>query len=178
VDRLHPVLSCLRTIKSHAVASSHELMCCVAKAWCWEGRGRNVGESPSHPQSHSPSAQTTTADIRRNKDHVFNDARMILTQRQWDFYVQRERNLALVCGSAASCISMNNRFCQQVQQIQSQHFSIVFNTRPVRTLAWPPAVTEVVPLRCPKQSRARQLHPTLPSYHAILQVLTPGLNTN
>ena len=136
-----------------------------------------VGESPSHPQSHSPSAQTTTADIRRNKDHVFNDARMILTQRQLDFYVQRERNLALVCGSAASCISTENRFFQQVQQIQPQRFSVVFNTRLVRTLAGPPAV-EVVSLRCPKQSRTRPLHSTLPSYHAILQVLTPGLHIN
>jgi hypothetical protein len=173
--RPHLVLSSLPTIKSQ-VAASHELMYCVMKTWCWEGGGRKVGESPSHPQSHSPSAQTTTADIRRNKDHVFNDARMILTQRQLDFYVRGERNLAMVCGSAASCISTSNRFRQQVQQIQthvSQLYSIRDRFEPWsgHQLFW--GGSTQTPQA--KQATTTSFHTS--SDHAILQVLTPGLNT-
>ena len=53
-----------------------------------------MGESPTHRPSHTPSEQTTTADILRNKDDAFNDARIILTQRQPDFYAQTERDFS------------------------------------------------------------------------------------
>ena len=144
--------------------TSHELMYGVMKTWCWVGGERKVGESSSHPQSHSPSAQTTTADIRRNKDHVFNDASMSLTQRQLDFYVRRERNLALVCGSAVSCIFTKNSFFQRVQQIQSHRFSTVFDTRPVRTLAGPPAVLRWFPSDAPRKAGHDR---SIPHYHHI-----------
>jgi len=112
-----------------------------------------------------PSAQTTTAHIRRNKDHVFNDARMILTQRQLDFYVQRGRNLALVCGSVASCISTKQVLSASPANSDSR-FSIVFDTRPVRTLVGPPAVLRWFPSDAPSKTGH---HRFIPHYHPITQ---------